>query len=475
MLFASRFKASTATRFVAEAVAPDAGRRGLLAGACACAAFAALRPLAARAQSLPAPPPAPARPIHAVLDEAARGIEAKMIAWRRDIHAHPELGNQETRTAALVARHLKALGYEVREGVAVTGVVGVLAGEGGPGPVLALRADMDALPVAEQVDLPFASKARAPWGGETVGVMHACGHDCHVAMLMAAAEVLAAQRRQIRGTIKLIFQPAEEGLPVGEVGGARLMVEQGALADPKPDAVIGLHVMAGAPVGTVTYRAGPILSGSDTFRIVVRGRQTHGAQPWNGVDPITIGSTIVTTLQTIVSRETDIQRNPAVLTVGVFKGGVRHNIVPDEVELSGTLRTYGEEHRQRVRQRVGEIAEGVAKSMRGSAEVSWNPAVYPATINDAALVERMAPSLARACGAGGTLVRADFPASPSEDFSYFANVVPGLFFFVGIDPPGSRGAAPNHSPRFQVDEAGLAYGLRALLHLTADFTGSGAA
>ena len=232
-------------------------RRGLLAGACACLAFASLRSSGALAQSLPAAAPGPARPIHAVLDEAAKAIEQKMIAWRRDIHANPELGNQEKRTAGLVAQHLKALGYEVREGVAVTGVVAVLKGEGGPGPVLALRADMDALPVAEQVDLPFASKVKAQWAGEQVGVMHACGHDCHIAILMAAAEVLAAQKKQLKGTVKLIFQPAEEGLPAGEVGGARLMVEQGAMADPKPDAIFGLHVMSGAPAGTRVLQGGP--------------------------------------------------------------------------------------------------------------------------------------------------------------------------------------------------------------------------
>lgn len=461
-------------RFVAEEVLPDAARRGLLAAACACGAFAALRPFAALAQTQSAATPGPARPIHAALDAAAKEIEAKMIAWRRDIHANPELGNQEKRTAGLVAKHLKALGYEVREGVAVTGVVGLLKGEGGPGPVLALRADMDALPVAEQVDLPFASKVRTQWAGEDVGVMHACGHDCHTAILMAVAEILAAQKKQLKGTIKLIFQPAEESLPAGEVGGARLMVEEGVMADPKPDAIFGLHVMAGAPVGVVSYKAGPTLSGSDNFTIRVTGRQTHGAQPWNGVDPIVIGASIVTTLQTVISRETDILRNPAVLTVGVFKGGQRHNIVPETAEMTGTLRTYSEEHRVRVKKRIGEISESVAKGMQGSAEVLWNPAAYPTTVNDAALVDRMAPSLARAC-TGGKLVRADLPGSPSEDFSYFANVVPGLFFFVGIDAPGTTGAAPNHSPRFRVDEAGLSYGLRSMLHLVADFTGSGTA
>lgn len=462
------------SRFLAEDVAPDATRRGLLTGVCACAAFAALGPQHASAQMQPPVPAAPTRPIHAVLDEAARGIEAKMIAWRRDIHANPELGNQERRTAGLVAQHLRALGYDVREGVAVTGVVALLKGEGGDGPVVALRADMDALPVAEQVDLPFASKAKAQWAGETVGVMHACGHDCHVAILMAVAEVLAQQRKQLRGTVKLLFQPAEESLPNGEIGGARLMVEQGALADPKPDAVFGLHVWSGVAAGGVAYRPGVTMAGSDRFKMVVRGRQTHGAQPWNGVDPITIGSTIVTTLQTIVSRESDVLRNPAVLTIGVFKGGLRYNIVPDEVELFGTLRTFSEDHRNRVMRRVDEIAANVAKAMQGSAEVAWSPAAYPATVNNAELSDKMAPSLARVCGSQGKLIRIDYPTTPSEDFSYFPNTVPGFFFFVGIDEPGTTNA-PNHSPRFRVDEAGLLYGLRSMLHLVADFTGSGTA
>jgi len=464
----------SSSRFIAEEVVPDATRRGLLAGACACAAFSALRPQDVLAQAQSPAAPAPSRPIHVILDDAARGIEAKMIAWRRDIHANPELGNQETRTARLVAQHLRSLGYEVREGVAVTGVVAVLRGEAGPGPVVALRADMDALPVAEQVDLPFASKVKAQWAGETVGVMHACGHDCHVAILMSVAEVLATHRAQLRGTVKLIFQPAEESLPGGEIGGARLMVEQGALADPKPDAIFGLHVWAGVPAGAVAYRPGVTMAGSDRFRMVVRGRQTHGAQPWNGVDPITIGSTIVTTLQTIVSRESDVLRNPAVLTIGVFKGGVRYNIVPDEIELLGTLRTFGEDHRNRVMRRVNEIAENIAKGMQGSAEVVWSPAAYPATVNNVDLSERLAPSLARVCEAGGKLIRMDYPTTPSEDFSYFASNVPGFFFFVGIDEPGKTNA-PNHSPRFRVDEAGLLYGLRSMLHLVADFTGSGTA
>ncbi|MBD0273940.1 MAG: amidohydrolase [Acetobacteraceae bacterium] len=285
-------------RLFADAVAPALPRRGLLAGACACCAAGLLLPGSVR-DAIANVPAAPARPLHAKLDEAARAVEARMIEWRRDIHQNPELGNQEVRTAGIVATHLKRLGYEVREGVAVTGVVATLRGGAGDGPVVALRADMDALPVTEEVDLPFASKARTRWAGEEVGVMHACGHDCHVAILMAAAEVLAGLRGELRGAVKLLFQPAEEGLPRGETGGARRMLDEGAFENPKPDAVFGLHVTNGWNAGTIGYRAGPTMASSDGFHITVQGRQTHGARPWDGVDPIVIGAQIVSALQTI--------------------------------------------------------------------------------------------------------------------------------------------------------------------------------
>lgn len=459
-------------KFVAEAVDHRPSRRALLHAACACGVLATLRPVSALAQPNPAAAAGPTRPIHGMLDEAAKAVEARMIAWRRDIHANPELGNQEKRTAGLVAQHLRSLGYEVREGVAVTGVIGLLKGEGGPGPVIALRADMDALPVTEEVDLPFASRVKTQWGGETVGVMHACGHDCHVAILMAVAEVVTTKRKDLRGTFKLIFQPAEEGLPRGERGGANLMVEQGVMDNPKPDAVFGLHVTSAMPAGALAYRPGVTSSGSDSFRIVVRGKQTHGAQPWAGVDPVVIGSTIVTTLQTIISRETDVRRDPAVVTIGVFRGGVRSNIIPDSAELQGTLRTFSERHRTRTKQRIGEIAENIARGMNGSAEVTWGGTPYPPVVNDVPLVGRMAPSLARV---GARTFLSEFPSSASEDFSYYGQVVPGMFFNVGVARPDDRTAAPNHSPRFQVDESGLIYGLRAMLHVIADFTGSGTA
>src|SRR5918997_6250816 len=470
------------TRFSAEAVTPPAegapgrpSRRGLLAAACGCCAAGVFGAAVPSFPALADIAPGAARPLHAKLDAAANAIHARMIEWRRDIHQNPELGNQETRTAGLVARHLRALGFDqVREGVAVTGVVGTLRGGAGPGPVLALRADMDALPVPEEVDLPFASRARAQWDGGEVPVMHACGHDCHVAILMAAAEVLAGLRAELRGTVKLVFQPAEENLPRGEVGGAKRMIAEGAFADPKPDAVFGLHMVSGLPTGTLGYRPGPAHASADEFRITVTGRQTHGARPWQGVDPIVIGAQIVSALQTIQSRQVNVDE-PSVLTVGTFQSGSRNNIIPDRAVMTGTLRTYDDGRRAYMQRRVAEIAENVARGMDGGAEVHWEPNGYPVTVNDPALTERMLPSLARVAGDGR------LPLSPrstaGEDFSYFARQAPGLFFWVGVAPTGAdpAGAAPNHSPRFRVDEAGLLAGLRGTLHLVADFTGSGGA
>lgn len=462
------------SRLLAEAVAPRRGLLAMVAGCACCAALGGglLGARGAAAQAAAPLPAAPARPIHARLDEAARAVEARMIEWRRDIHQHPELGNQERRTAGLVAAHLKRLGYEVREGVAVTGVIGLLRGGAGPGPVLALRADMDALPVTEEVDLPFASRVRVRWGGQEVGVMHACGHDCHVAILMAAAEVLAATRAELRGTVKLLFQPAEEGLPNGEIGGARRMLNEGAFDDPKPEAVFGLHVGSARAVGTIGYRPGPAMASSDGFRITVEGRQTHGARPWSGVDPIVIGAQIVTALQTIQSRQVDAN-DPSVLTIGSFQAGNRGNIIPDRAVMVGTLRTFDEGRRSYMQRRVTEISEGIARGMDGNAIVRWEANGYATVVNDPGLADRMAPSLARVAGAGKLGINPR--ATASEDFSFFAQRVPGFFFTVGITAPGEdlATAAPNHSPRFRVDEAGLLPGLRAMLHLVADYTGSG--
>jgi len=397
-----------------------------------------------------------------------KAVEAKMIAWRRDIHQNPELGNREFRTSALVAEHLKKLGYEVREKVAHTGVVAVLTG-GKPGPVIALRADMDALPVTEEVDLPFASKVKASWRGQQVGVMHACGHDAHTAILMAAAEVFANLRNELPGTVKLIFQPAEEGLPPGEQGGARLMIKEGALANPKPEVIFGLHVGSPAPVGTIGYRSGSTMAGSDTFRIIVKGRQTHGARPWLGIDPIVIASQIVLGLQTIESRQVDVTSDPSVLTVGIFNAGNRSNIIPDKAELEGTLRTFDLDMRDFIMRRVKETAEAIAKSGGGEATVEWISDGYIPLINNAALTRRMAPTLQRVAGADKVVEVAR--RTTAEDFSFFAQEIPGFFYFVGITPPHLVGlaAAPNHSPRFQVDERGLLTGLNATVHVAFDY------
>jgi amidohydrolase len=405
-------------------------------------------------------------PLHAEIDRRAAAVQPRVVAWRRDIHQHPELGNRETRTAALVADHLRALGLDVRTGVGKTGVVGILKG-GRPGPVVALRADMDALPVTEQVDLPFASTARATWNGQDVGVMHACGHDNHVAMLMGAAEVLAGLREQLPGTVTFLFQPAEEGPPDGEEGGAELMIKEGALDAPRPSAIFGLHVMP-APVGTVGWRAGGFFASADTFRVVVRGRQTHGAQPWNGVDPIVVASQIVLGLQTIVSRQTDLTLAPAVVSVGIMRGGVRSNIIPEQVDLEGTIRAYDEAVRDDIHRRVRQTAEAIARSADATAEVSIEIG-NPVTFNDPALMRRMLPTLDRVAGPGH--VR-EIPAQTvAEDFSLYQKIVPGVFLQLGVTPPEQdwRRAAPNHSPRFFADERALPVGVRLLSNLALDF------
>ena len=418
--------------------------------------------------SLTPPGPASAESFREAIDRHAKAIEARMIAWRRDIHQHPELGNREFRTAALVAEHLKKLGYEVREKVAHTGVVAVLKG-GKPGPVIALRADMDALPVTEEVDLPFASKARATWRGRETGVMHACGHDAHVAVLMAAAEVFASLRSELPGTVKLIFQPAEEGPPPGEEGGARLMIKEGALENPKPEAIFGLHVTAPGPAGTIFYRAGATMAGADQFRITVKGRQTHGARPWQGVDPIVIASQIVLGLQTIQSRQVDVTSEPSVLSVGIFNAGNRSNIIPDKAELEGTLRTFNLDMRAFIMRRMKETAEGIAKSGGGEATIEWIGESYIPLINNVALTNRMVPTLQRVVGANKVVEIK--PRTPAEDFSFYAQEIPALFYFVGITPPGASPSlvAINHSPRFQIDELGLLPALRATLHVAFDY------
>ena len=404
----------------------------------------------------------------AQIDAAAAAIESRVIAWRRDLHEHPELGNREFRTAGIVEAHLHEIGLdEVRTGVAHTGVVGLLKGAF-PGPVVALRADMDGLPVTEEVDVPFASKVRTTWNGEDVGVMHACGHDCHVAILMGVTEILAGLRAQLHGSVKFIFQPAEEMPPEGEEGGAKMMIAEGALQSPVPDAIFGLHVTSRLPVGVVGYRAGPTMASSDRFRITVHGKQTHGAAPWLGVDPIVTAAQVVLGLQTIVSRGVDIAREPAVVTVGMIKGGVRENIIPDSVEMRGTVRTFDEAMRDDIHERVTTLAEAIARGSRAGCKVCIQKN-YPVTVNDPALTEAMLPTLQRVAGPDRLL---HVPkVTGAEDFSFFQQVVPGLFFFVGVTPEGvdPAKAYSNHSPRFYADERAFVVGVRALAQLTCDY------
>jgi amidohydrolase len=408
---------------------------------------------------------APAAP-SADLDARVTAVEQDMLAWRRHLHQHPELSNREVETAKFVAGKLRGFGLEPRTGVAKTGVVAVLRG-GRPGPTVALRADMDGLPVTEEVEVPFASRATGEYEGRRVGVMHACGHDTHMAMLLATARVLSGIKDTLRGTVVFLFQPAEEGAPRGEQpAGAQLMVQEGVLREPKVDAVFGLHVFANMPAGHLAWRSGPVMAASDSFEIVVRGRQTHGAAPWAGVDPIVAGAQIVGALQTIVSRQVDITSQPAIVTVGQFESGVRNNIIPDSARLVGTIRTFDAKMRDDIHARVTRTAERVAESAGATAEVRIDRG-YPVTDNDPGLMERMLPTLRRVAGKGlfeGPKI------TGAEDFSYFQREVPGVFLLLGITPEAEVGkAAQNHSPRFAVDEAALLTGVRALAHLAVDY------
>jgi amidohydrolase len=405
------------------------------------------------------------------IDRAAADVESDVIAWRRDIHQHPELSNREERTAALVAKHLKSLGIDVKTGIARTGVVGVIRG-GKPGGVVALRADMDALPVVEQTGLPYASTVKATYLGKEVGVMHACGHDAHTAMLMGVATVLAGIRQDLPGTVKLIFQPAEEGAPPGEEGGAALMVREGVLDDPAPTAIFGLHVGQEQAVGEAAYRPEGMMASGQRFEIHVKGRQTHGAAPWAGIDPIVVGAQIVTALQTIVSRRVDVTAGPAVVTVGTFQAGTRNNIVPEEAVLTGTIRTLDPETAASVQRQLRDIATGVATSLGASAKVTIED-VAKLTYNDPALASKMRPTLERIYGAANVL---EAPrVTVAEDFSEYQQKIPGLFFFIGVRPrdvPQDQ-AVPNHSPRFFTDEAALRDGVRAMANLAVDYLEAG--
>ena len=406
-----------------------------------------------------------ADPLAAEIETRMTAVMPKVVAWRRDIHEHPELSNQETRTAALVEKHLRALGLEVQPNVGKTGVIGILRG-GKPGPVVALRADMDALPVTELVDLPFKSKVRTMYNGQEVGVMHACGHDNHVAIMMGTAEVLAGMKERIPGTVKFIFQPAEEGL-----GGAEAMIADGALQNPRPSAIFGLHVWPSA-LGSLSTRAGGFMAAADNLDIVVKGRQTHGSQPWSGVDPIVIAAQIVMGLQTVASRQIDVTSAPAVITIGMIQGGNRGNIIPDSVVMIGTIRTFDPEMRKEIHLRVKRTVEDIATSGGATARVNVSTGGL-ITQNDASLLEKMTPTLQRTAGDGGFKIVN--PVTGSEDFPSFTKDIPGLFYFLGVAPKGmdQKSQPANHSPLFFADEAALPTGVRAMTNLAVDYLKSG--
>lgn len=418
----------------------------------------------------------PAEAARNEIAQQAKQTESVLIAWRRDIHAHPELGNNEIRTSKLVADHLRSLGLEVKTGIARTGVVAVLKGAL-PGPTVALRADMDALPVKETADLPFASRAKGKYLGKEVDLMHACGHDTHTAILMATAKILASMRDRLPGTVVFYFQPAEEGpgdfVPDGKNSwGAKMMVQEGAMKSPKPDAVFGLHAWAGLPAGRIAYRAGPTLASSDDLRIKIIGKQTHAGSPWNGIDPITVSAEALVGLQTIVSRRTNISSTPSVVSIGTINGGTRYNIIPESVEMTGTIRSYDYEVRRKLHADVRQKIEKIAESGNARAEVTILEK-YDPTINDPALTEKMLPTLRWA--ANNDVVQTPLVGG-AEDFSFFAKEVPGVFVFLGVTPPSQdmATAAPNHNPGFFVDESALTTGVRTMASLASDYLHAGA-
>jgi amidohydrolase len=407
---------------------------------------------------------------YALLDDAADKINEKLIGWRRDFHEHPELGNQENRTADIIAKHLMSLGMDVKTGVAKTGVVAILKGNG-PGPVIALRADMDGLPVTERTNVPFASKVKTIYNGQEVGVMHACGHDSHMAILMAVAEVLSTNKSQWKGTVKFIFQPAEEGLPPGEEGGANLMVKEGVLENPKVEVIFGLHINSQTEVGKISYRPGGSLAATNDVKIIVTGKSSHGAYPWFSVDPIVVSAQIINNLQTIVSRNLNITENPGVVTIGSIQGGNRSNIIPEKVELWGTLRSFSSADEKLLNDRVREIATKTAESGGATAQVIIPFSLhYPVTYNDPDLVARMLPSLQRTAGKANVVLKP--PVTGSEDFSFYQQKVPGFFFFLGGMPKGGDPltAPPHHTADFYIDESGFVLGVKAFCHLVVDYS-----
>ena len=399
------------------------------------------------------------------LDEQFNDIEAKVIEWRRDFHQNPELSNREFKTAKKIAKHLKSLGIEVKTGVAHTGVVGILKGNN-PGKVIALRADIDALPVTERNDLEFKSEVVSEFLNKKTGVMHACGHDTHIAILMGVAEMLSKNKDKINGTVKFIFQPAEEGPPPGEEGGAKLMIKEGVLENPKVDAIFGLHISSEIPVNTIKYKTEGMMAAVERFVINVKGKQTHGSQPWSGVDPILISAKIIDGLQTIISREAKLTDEAAVITIGKITSGVRFNIIPESSEMIGTLRTLNPKMKKLIIRRMTEMTETIAKAYGGEATIKFEN-FTSITFNDVALVKQMLPTLKRV--AGEKNVQTMKATTGGEDFSYFQEVVPGYYFYLGGKTPGNTESFPHHTPDFKIDESGLLLGVKTLTHITFDF------
>jgi amidohydrolase len=402
------------------------------------------------------------------LEATIKSVDARVIAWRRDFHQNPELSNREERTSRIVAEHLRKLGLDVETGIAKTGVVALLR-TGRPGPTIALRADMDALPVTERTEVPFRSTAKANYRGEEVGVMHACGHDSHTAVLMGVAEVLAKSKGSLRGNVLFVFQPAEEGAPPGEVGGASEMLKAGIFEKYRPEAAFGLHAWASLNTGIIGYRGGPFMAGSQQWRAVVQGRQTHGSRPWQGTDPIVVAAQIVNALQTVVSRQVDITQNPAVVSVGVIKGGVRNNIIPEEVELIGTVRTFDPKQKQQIHDAMKRIIENTAEASGASASFEFEEYHNPVTFNDPTLTARVLPSLRKVVGEGSLK---EIPLiTGAEDFAYYGQKVPSFFFMVGVTPKGTNvlTAPANHSPLFYLDEEAIPIALRAMTAVAVDY------
>jgi amidohydrolase len=404
---------------------------------------------------------------YANFEQDIKDVESKVIEWRRDLHQNPELSNREFRTAKVVSEHLKSLGMEVKTGIAHTGVIGYLKGDL-PGPVIALRADMDALPVTEQVDIPFASKVTATYRDETVGVMHACGHDTHVAMLMGAAEVFSKNKSLLKGSILFIFQPAEEGAPNDEEGGAKMMLKEGIFKDYNPEVVFGTHITSSLPSGVIGYHSGAAMAAVDDFELTVSGIQTHGSRPWGGIDPIVTSAQIINAVQTIVSRKVDVTKAAAVVSFGAIKGGIRNNIIPDKVEMVGTIRNFDMGIRDITHSNLRQIVENTAKAYGATTELKINNG-YPVTVNDPELTLKMLPSLRKIVGEKQVVDMGQITGA--EDFSYYAQEVPGFFFFMGVTPRDIdyKTAPSNHSPLFFVEESNLINGVRSFVQLVNDY------